>query len=335
MSKIRKKIVCLGAGTGVSMVLSGLKKYPLDLTAVITMFDDGGSSGRLKSELGIAPVGDIRQCFCALSPNKELANLFYYRFEDGSLKGHNIGNLVIAAAVKQAGSLKKGIDKVREILKIKSEIMPVALENAAINMLLENGRKISGEENIINCSEVSKFGVKEIFLEPSVKANPAAISAIKKADLIIIAPGKFYTSILPNFLVSGVKEALARSRGKKVFIPGLMTQPGNTDCFSVQDLVGEFEKKIGTGLIDYVIFNTGRLSADKLSAVKKIFPGIDFIRYEKELLDKKNYIGADIIDRNVRKINLADNLVRGMNQRTIVFHNADKLAKIILSLCKL
>lgn len=332
MSKIRKKIVCIGAGTGVSVILSGLKKYPVELTAIVTMFDDGGSSGVLKKELGIAPVGDIRQCFCALSPNKALAQLFYYRFEKGSLRGHSVGNFVIAAAVSQTGGLREGINKIRKFLGIKSKIMPVALENAALKVLLKNGKKISGEENIINYPYLSRFGVKKVFLQPKVKVNPEAVSAIKKADLIVIAPGKFYTSILPNFLVKGIKEALQKSQAKKVFVLGLMIQPGNTDGFKVEDFIEEFEKHVGRGIIDYVVFNTGKLPPAKLKMIKKILPGAEFVEYGKKLLKRNNYIGADVLDKNIRKLNPSDILVKGMNQRTIVFHDADKLAKIILSL---
>lgn len=211
--------------------------------------------------------------------------------------------------------------------------MPVALENATIKVLLKNGKKISGEERIIN-SVFSKVGVKNIFLEPKVGANPEAISAIKKADLIVITPGRFYTSVLPNFLVQGVAEALKKSLAKKVFICNLMTQSGNTDRFKVENFIEEFENHVGKGIIDYVIFNTGKLSLTKLEEIKKIFPKTNFIKYGKELLKNNNYIGANVLSRNIRKLNPADILVKGMNQRTIVFHNPDKLAKIILGLCK-
>jgi len=334
MSKEMQKVVCLGGGTGVSVVLSGLKKYPLDLTAIVTMFDSGGSSGKLRKELGILPLGDVRQCLLVLSNEDNLTKLFHYRFGKGTLKGHNFGNLLIAAAIGATGGLNKAIEKISEILNIKGKVVPVNLENADIVAVLKNNKKIKEEEKIINCSYLSKVGVKKLFLTPEVKANLQAISAIEKADLIIIAPGKFYTSILPIFLVKGISEAVRKSQAKKVFICNLMTQVGNTDGFSVEDFLTILEKYLGKDVIDYVIFNTGKLSANQLKEVKRVFPKADFIKYDKSLLKMKNFIGADVIDRQIQKLNPADILVKGANKRTMILHEPNKLAKTILNICE-
>ena len=360
MSKM-KKIVCFGGGTGASMVLSGLKKYPVDLTAIVTMFDSGGSSGKLRRELGILPLGDVRQCLVALSNENNLTNLFHYRFGKGTLKGHNFGNLLIAVAIGATGSLDKAIEKIAQILNIRGKVVPVTLEKADIITVLKNNKKIKEEEKIINCPQVSKIGVKKLFLEPKVKANPTAISEIKQADLIIVAPGKFYTTIIPNFLVKGIPEAVRRSRAKKVFICNLMTQIGNTDGFSVGNFLTILEKYLGKNVIDYVIFNTGKLSANQVKEVKKVFPKADFIKYpseakgederkfidyDKSLLRRTltlpppsherapNFIGADVVDRDIRKLDPADILVKGANKRTMILHQPDKLAKILLKLCR-
>jgi len=334
MSKPIKKIVCLGGGTGVSVVLSGFKKYPLDLTAIATVFDSGGSSGKLRKELGILPSGDIRQCLVALSNETNLTDLFHYRFGKGTLKGHNFGNLLIAAAIESTGSLNKAIDKISKILNIEGKVVPVTLDRADIMAILKNDKTIKEEEKIINYPYLSKVGVKKLFLKPGVKANPKAISAIQNADLIIITPGKFYTSIIPIFLVKGISAAIRKSRAKKVFVCNLMTQVGNTDSFSVVDFLTILEKYLGKDVINYVIFNTGKLSLQKLKEVKKVFPRADFIRYDKGLLKKKNFIGADLLDKNIKKLNPADIFVRGANQRTMVLHNSQKLAKILLNLCR-
>lgn len=332
--KKRKKIVCLGGGTGVSMVLSGLKKFPVDLDAIVTMFDSGGSSGKLRKELGILPLGDVRQCLIALSNESNLTPLFYYRFRKKTLKGHNFGNLLIAVAIEATGNLDKAIEKIAKILNTKGKVVPVTLDQADITAILKNNKKIKEEEKIINCSSISKVGIRKLFLEPKAKANPKTISAIKKADLIIIAPGKFYTSILPIFLVKGISEAVQKSRAKKVFICNLMTQVGNTDNFSVKDFLIILEKYLGKDVIDYVIFNTGRLSAGQIKDVRKEFSGADFIKYDKSLLNMKNFIGGDFIDHQIYKLNPADILVRGANKRTMVLHQPDKLAKIILKICR-
>jgi len=334
MSKRVKKIVCFGGGTGVSVVLSGLKKSPLDLTAIVTMFDSGGSSGKLKKELGILPLGDVRQCLVALSNEKNLAPLFRYRFEKGGLKGHNFGNLLIAAEIGATGNLNRAIEKIAKILDIKGKVVPVALEQADIVAILKNNKKIREEEKIINCPDVSKIGIKKLFLEPKIKANPKATSAIKNANLIIIAPGKFYTTILPIFLVKGIPEAVRKSRAKKVFVCNLMTQVGNTDGFSVKDFLTILEKYLGKNVINYVIFNTGKLSTKQVKEVRRVFPKADFVKYDKSLSKRKNFIGTDVVDRQIQKLNPADTLVKGANKRTMILHDSNKLAKILLKLCR-
>jgi len=298
------------------------------------MFDSGGSSGKLRKELGILPLGDVRQCLVTLSSESDFANLFHYRFGKGTLKGHNFGNLLIAAAIGNSGSLDKAIDKISKILNIKGKVVPVTLEKADIVALLKNNKKIKEEEKIINCPYLSKVGVKKLFLTPKVKANPKAILAIKKADLIIIAPGKFYTSILPIFLVKGIPETVRQSRAKKVFVCNLMTQVGNTDDFSVIDFLTILEKYLGKDVIDYVIFNTGKLSANQIKEFRKVFPKADFIKYDESLLKRQNFIGVDVIDRNIRKLDPADILVKGANKRTMILHQPSKLAKVILKLCR-
>jgi len=279
-------------------------------------------------------LGDVRQCLVALSNEANLTGLFHYRFGKGTLKGHNFGNLLIAAAIESTGSLNKAIDKISKILNIEGKVVPVTLDRADIIAILKNNKKIKEEEKIINYPYLSKVGVKKLFLKPEVKANPKAISAIQNADLIIITPGKFYTSIIPIFLVKGISAAIRKSRAKKVFVCNLMTQVGNTDGFSVIDFLTILEKYLGRDVVNYVIFNTGKLSLQKSKEVKKVFPRADFIGYDRGLFKKKNFIGADLLDKNIKKLNPADIFVRGANQRTIVLHNSQKLAKILLNLCK-
>jgi len=334
MSKKIKKIICLGGGTGVSVVLSGLKKYPLDLTAIVTMFDSGGSSGKLRKELGILSLGDVRQCLVALSNENNLTDLFHYRFEKGTLKGHNFGNLLIAVAIGATGNLNKAIEKIAKILNIKGKVVPVTLEMADIIAVLKNNKKIKEEEKIINYPYLSRIGVKKLFLEPKVKANPKAISAIKNANLIVIAPGKFYTSIIPIFLIKGISEAVRKSLAKKVFVCNLMTQVGNTDGFTVIDFLTILEKYLGKDVIDYIIFNTGKLSAKQVKEVGKVFPKADFVKYDKSLLKMKNFIGANVTDRQIQRLDPADILVKGANKRTMILHDSKKLAKILLNLCR-
>lgn len=334
MSKRRKKVVCIGGGTGLPIVLSELKKHPLDLSAIVTMFDSGGSTGKLKKELKILPVGDIRQCLLSLSQKDILFDFFNHRFDKGSLKGHNLGNLLIAGLIGIYGNLEEAINKISKILKIKGKVIPVTLEKAEIEAILKNNKRIRGEEEIINSKELSKTGLKKLVLIPKVKANPKAVTVLKSADIIILGPGKFYTSLISNLLPLGIVEAIKKSSARKIFICNLRTQTGNTDNFKVEDFVNILERYLGENIINCVIFNTGKLPNNLLKIVKKVFPKTDFVGYNKKLLTNKRFIGVNIINSKTRELNPADVLVNGNNQRTMVIHDAKKLAKIILKLCK-
>jgi len=335
MSKRVKKVVCLGGGTGVSMILSGLVDFPLELSAVVTMFDDGGSSGRLAKDFRILPPGDIRQCLVATSKDKDFIKDFHFRFDIGPFKGHNWGNLLIVKAVKEErGNWNEAIRKLSKRLNIKAKIYPVTLNNAKITATLKNNKKIRGEENIINSRNVSRIGIKNISLSPGVRANPKAISAIKNADVIIIGPGKFYTSVIPNLLVDGISEAIRRSKGKKIFICNLMTQEGNTDSFKVEDFVKIIDKYLGRKVIDYIIFNTGKLKPELIKKVRKIFPKAEFVDYGNNLTKDKKFVGGNFLDNKIRQLDPADILVKDANQRTIVFHDSKKIAKVIYQLCR-
>jgi uncharacterized cofD-like protein len=326
MSKKTKKIVCIGGGTGVSMVLSGLKKYPLNLAAIVTVFDTGGSSGKMRRDIGILSVGDARASITCTASAVSLVNIFNLRDEDGD----SVGNYLIVEEERKNNNLQIALDKWRKKLKSKAEVFPVTLDNANIKVILKNGDEIIGEENIINSKDVSGVGIEKLVLSPEVEANQKAILAIKEADLIIIGPGKFYTSVIPNLLVKGIPEAIRESKAKKVFICNLMTQEGNTDKLKVEDYVSFLEKYLGTDL-DFVIYNTAKLDEQLMEKVKEIFPKSEFVKCKN---NKKNFIGADLLDDRLRQLNPADILVKGANQRTIVFHDSQKLAEIISKLCK-
>ncbi|MBI3638505.1 YvcK family protein, partial [Candidatus Wolfebacteria bacterium] len=251
-----KNIVTIGGGTGSFTLLSGLKKYPINLSAIVSMADDGGSTGVLRDELGVLPPGDVRQCLVALSESSEtLRELFNYRFESGGLKGHNFGNLFLSALEKISGGFQKGVEESGKILNVKGEVIPVTESDVKLVMKLKNKEVLNGEDEIGHNYEIQKIGIEKLFLTPKPKPNKKAVSAIKKADAIIIGPGKLYCSILPNLLVKEISGAIKKSKAQIIFVCNLFNKKGETDKFSMSDYVKEIEKYIGKNRIDYVIYN--------------------------------------------------------------------------------
>ncbi|OGG69317.1 hypothetical protein A3F27_01490 [Candidatus Kaiserbacteria bacterium RIFCSPHIGHO2_12_FULL_53_13] len=261
-----KKIVTIGAGTGSYMILRGLKKFPFDITAVMTMFDNGGSSGVLRDEFGILPPGDVRRALVALSEGKRravLRDLFNYRFEQkGSpLHGHSFGNLFLLALSKIYGGDMEGIKKAAELLNLKGRVLPVSLNSSHVHATLEDGTKIIGETNIDIPKHNGDLRIKKIVLKPRARIFKETSEAIRDADLIVIGPGDIYSSLVPNLLVDGMKDALRKSKGKKAVICNSMTKWGETHDFAASDMVRELLKYSGLKKFDYVICNNKEISA--------------------------------------------------------------------------
>lgn len=279
-----KKIVVIGGGTGVFTVLSGLKKFPYQLTAVLTMADDGGSSGVLREEFGILPPGDIRRALVALSTSSPLlAKLFTYRFKNGEgLKGHSFGNLFLTALERITGDFSKAINEAAKILGIKGKILPVTLDKTRLFARLENNYLVVGESNIDIPKHDPNLAIEEIFLNPPAKANKEVIKEIKKADAIVIGPGDLYSSILPNFLVKGIKEAIKKAKAKKIYVCNIMTKYGETNNFKASDFVKTLEKYLGKGVIDYVLINSQKPKAKYLKKYLKE-------KAQLVVFDKKNF----------------------------------------------
>jgi len=259
-----KKIVVIGGGTGTYTVLSALRGRPVYLSAIVSMSDDGGSTGVLREEFGILPTGDVRRAIVALSkhPDELLAKLFNYRFREGSsaqaggLNGHNFGNLIITALERICGDFEKAIAEASRLLAVENgEVIPVTLSNVQLLAELENGSTIKGETNIDIPKHDGELAINKVWLEPSAKANPRALKALRQADLIVMGPGDLYTSVLPNLLVKGVSEAIVQSKAKKVFICNLMTKYGETHGFVAKDFIEALENYLGEGVLDGIILN--------------------------------------------------------------------------------
>lgn len=262
----KKKVVVIGGGTGAYQVLLGLKRYPLNLSAVITMSDSGGSTGRLRRELGVLPPGDVRRALIALSDlplsQRTLERLFDFRFENGKeLRGHSVGNLLLAALTQITGREDLAIEEAGKILSVSGFVYPVTLDKTNLVAVLENGKRVYGETNIDLRGENSNGAttpIKKVYLHPHAKVFKDARKVIRQADVIVLGPGDLYTSIVPNLLVQGLCEAILASRAKLVLVVNLMTKPGETDHFTASEFVRVVKKYLGSAQekLSHVIVNT-------------------------------------------------------------------------------
>lgn len=249
------KIVAVGGGTGLSTMLKGIKKLTNNITAVVTVGDDGGSSGRLRQEMGILPPGDIRNCIAALADDEDLVTkLFQYRFKTGEgLEGHSFGNLFLTALCSITGNMVKAVQESSKVLSIRGRVLPSTLDDMKLAAELEDGTIVKGESSI---PETGKR-IKRLFTEPkNCKALPDVIKAIKEADLIILGPGSLYTSVIPNLLIKEISEAISKSKAKKIYVCNIMTQPGETTNYKASDHVQALLEHSGyNNLVQAVLVN--------------------------------------------------------------------------------
>ncbi len=290
-----KNIVTIGGGSGTFMVLSALKQHPVNLAAIVTMADDGGSTGSLRDQYGVLPPGDIRRALVALSEESEtLRELFNYRFKHGGLDGHSFGNLFLSALEKVTGSFSLAIEEASRILNVRGEVVPVTYDDVRLCARLTNGKIIRGETNIDIPKQPSRPGIAEVWLEPEARLNAAARRVLHNANLIIIGPGDLYTSIVPNFLVKGLREEIKRSKAKKVFICNLMTKHGETDGFRAEDFLREMEKYAGGNIFDFALFNNKKPSASILARYKK--EKAEFIEQPHAHAGLPKFVLGDLVD---------------------------------------
>lgn len=302
------------------MVLSALKGYPLDLTAIVSMADDGGSTGILRDQYGVLPPGDVRRALVALSQESEtLRKLFNYRFESGGLAGYSFGNIFLSALEKIKGDFASAVLEASRVLNVRGRVLPVTLDNVRLNAKLSDGKIIKGETNIDIPKTKLRAKIEKVWLSPSAKINAAAKNAILEADLVIIGPGDLYTSLIPNLLVKGVPEALKKSKAKKVYVCNLMTKFGETHDFKAEDFIGEIEKYLGHGGLDYAVFNNRKPHAKVLKRYKK----------EKAEFIDPPIVRSSVSNNNSSKYIFADLLDDG----PFIRHNPrQKLAKVLISL---
>lgn len=255
----RIRVVAIGGGTGLASVLRGLKTYPCDITAVVTVADDGGSSGRLRKDMGILPPGDIRNCLLALA-NAEpvMTSLFNHRFTRGELSGHNFGNLFLAAVTEMTGDFQIAVRTMSEILAVRGKVLPATLCDVTLYAEMDDGTVVNGEFAIPEArKKIKRLGLNP----PNPRALGEAVKEIHNAHGIIIGPGSLFTSVIPNLLVPGIREAIADSKAPKLYVCNVMTQPGETDGFSAGDHVRAIQEHAGK-LFSHVLVNIGTAPQD-------------------------------------------------------------------------
>ena len=298
---MNKKVVVLGGGTGMSNLLSGLKKYPLDITAIVSVCDDGKSTGILREEFNIPAVGDIRRVLVALSETEPLVmKLFNHRFNTTSdLDGHTVGNLLLTASSEISGNLSDGIEALSKVLNLKGKVVPLTEDNVTLMAEMIDGSIIEGEHNITQ----SKGKIKKVYYKNDAIATKEALNSIKEADLILFSMGSLFTSIIPNLLIKEVVEEIEKSSAKIMYVCNMMTQPGETEKFSVSDHVKKLNEYLNTRKVDIVLVNKGKIDEEmaKFYETQEQKDPVVFDKQELKKMDIK-YIADDftyITDNNL------------------------------------
>jgi len=309
------RIVIIGGGTGLPVLLRGLKQYPVDITAIVTVADDGGSSGRLREDLHIPPPGDIRNVLAALSDVEPLVEeMFQHRFKTSNeLSGHSLGNLILAAMTSITGNFVHAIQEMSKVLNVRGKVLPAANQSVILHAEFEDGTTVSGESKI----PYSGKKIKKVFLTPgNIRPLPESIHAIRQADLIIIGPGSLYTSILPNLLVPRLGDEVCRAQGKKVYICNLMTQAGETHGYTASDHVKAIYEHMNCSFINTILVNNEEIPRDVQ------------LRYNEELADPVVYdlpclyqLGLDVVHADIAN-----------QENGTLRHDPKKVAKILYNL---
>lgn len=302
-----RKIVVIGGGTGSFTLLSALKDYSSHLVAIVNMVDDGGSTGVLRDELGALPPGDVRQCLVALSSSPKIRDLFNYRFEEGTFKGHAFGNILITALEKISGNFSEAVETASEILNVRGTVVPATLDDIRLKMEWPEATiTLNGEREIDANYFRNDPRVATLSLVPAAIANPQALQAIKEADMIVIAPGDLYTSLGPLLIIKEIREALVQTDATIAYVANLVTKRGQTDGFRISDHASEIERFIESPVLDYVIYNE-QVPTDELADKYRETEGAFAVKVDTENLEKMHYkiIGGNFLGK-VAEPNKAD-----------------------------
>lgn len=310
------KIVVIGGGTGLSTMLRGLKYYTSNITAIVTVGDDGGGSGALREDLGMLPPGDIRNCILALADTEPLMeDLLQYRFTEGRLKGQSFGNLFLAAMDGVSDNFVGAVQKMSSVLAVTGKVLPVTLDDMKLMAQLDNGNVVEGESDIPEEAFKQKSKINRLMIVPEdAKPLEEALQAIKDADAIVMGPGSLYTSVIPNLLVKGIVSEIKKSSAYKIYISNVMTQPGETDGFKVYDHIKVLKKYGGKDIVDCVIANNGSISDDMKKKYKD--KNSDIVTIDR---DKLKDFGIEIVEKNLIKVS-----------KGTIKHDSDYLAQVLV-----
>ncbi|SHH17875.1 gluconeogenesis factor YvcK family protein [Tepidibacter thalassicus] len=323
MDKFKRgpKIVVIGGGTGQSIFLRGLKKFTNNITAVVTVADDGGGSGVLREDLGMLPPGDIRNCILALADMEPtMEKIMQYRFTEGQLKGQSFGNLFLAAMNGVYGNFEIAVSKISEIFAVTGKVFPVTTEDIKLIAKLKNGNIIKGESLIPKEVKKQNSRIDRVFLEPkNPKPLKEVLNAIEDADLIVMGPGSLYTSIIPNLMVDDIVDSIIKTKALKVYVSNIMTQPGETDGYNVYDHVNAIISHTRDEIIDLVIANDEKISSNYLKKYEE--DGATQVLIDKKQIKKLNEMNISVMQTNLVEI-----------KKKYIRHNSEKLGRIIAEL---
>ena len=314
--KRQPRIAAIGGGHGLSAMLRGLKRYTRDITAIVTVADDGGGSGALREDLGMLPPGDIRNCIMALANTEPtMEQLLNYRFTEGSLTGQSFGNLFLAAMNGISGSFDEAVQRMGDVLAITGRVLPVTNQNVYLEAEFDNGSRTLGESKIFYAKKINNSRIRKVRLVPERPAAlPESVQAIRDADIVVIGPGSLYTSIIPNFLVSGISDAVRQSRACKIYALNIMTQDGETDGYDADDHVRAILEHAGPGVIDVCIANSTPVPPEIMEP------------YAKEGVAQLELNRTDI-----EQLGIAVRTFPLLEPGRYIRHNSDALARAILS----
>ncbi len=317
------KLVVFGGGTGLSILLRGLKNYTSDISAIVTVADNGGGSGVLREDLGMLPPGDMRNCIIALSDiEPTMIKLMQHRFKDGYLNGQSFGNLLIAAMYEIFGDYEHALKEIGSIFRLSGKVLPMTLQDTQLKAYLDNGNCILGEKDIPEYVNKSCCKIDKVSLVPEMCLPlEETVRDIKEADIIVLGPGSLYTSVMPNILVKNIPELITESKAKVFYVCNLMTQPGETDNYNVCDHVDAIIKHSNRHIIDYIIVNDGLISEDQIENYK--FKGAKQVLIDEEQIKKLEEMNIKVISSNFVEI-----------RKNYIRHNSEKIGQFLFNYYK-